>query len=330
MAKISVEIMDTIKRLANGSEKDQLKACEEYLCNEIFPNGVCVDSSVIGELLPFIVRCMDSKNIQLQLEGIFFTTVITTTSYGNLTTKYFNEKVIEVKAVEALLKLLLNSKTRDVLKKTFVCLDNIGIDHPKILHRKGKEFGIQKLRERCNGLKYPKTDSKNFIKRYIDVAVEDDETDYDEQEEEPVPIVESQKKQRIRKFPFSQSDKPARQSKISKTSVASPETSSNEKSIENDLDDDINGNNIDSPPRPSNSVHSGAVDIGDDETAENDEQQLHPLESSESDENALNDNSEMQKFDADTPSKLASPPIIQDQVKSEPPLEEPSFDENDE
>uniref|UniRef100_A0AC34G0W6 Uncharacterized protein n=1 Tax=Panagrolaimus sp. ES5 TaxID=591445 RepID=A0AC34G0W6_9BILA len=163
-------MLQEIKRLADGTDEDCLEVCETLL-GPIFSNGKCADPSVIDDLLPIFINFLKAKNVEIQKEGIFFTTAVTTTSKGELNEEYFTLKVIEAGAIEALLNLLF-SKDHIVLRKTFVCLNNIGVTYSNIIIQKCKDFGTVRLGKRCNELcnsrkVWIKHASRAFLNKYI-------------------------------------------------------------------------------------------------------------------------------------------------------------------
>lgn len=110
-----------------------------------------------------------TSSVELQKDGTYFALATTVIKSGIFTEKYFVVKLIEAGAVAALLNLLFE-KDQIVLKNTFDCLYNIGVTFEEVINQKCKDF--DKLRQRCNGLRYHKKRwiriaSRAFLNKYI-------------------------------------------------------------------------------------------------------------------------------------------------------------------
>uniref|UniRef100_A0AC34GF76 Uncharacterized protein n=1 Tax=Panagrolaimus sp. ES5 TaxID=591445 RepID=A0AC34GF76_9BILA len=122
MVKIDQSWIAKIKQLTDGSLDDQKEACN--LMSEKIRRCYYIDASVIVELLPIIVKFMESEDSSLQQGSLYFIDVITSTSNSNETTKENTKRAIKAGVLPPLVKLLSSTKS-EVSKSCLICIFNI-------------------------------------------------------------------------------------------------------------------------------------------------------------------------------------------------------------
>uniref|UniRef100_A0AC34FR41 TOG domain-containing protein n=1 Tax=Panagrolaimus sp. ES5 TaxID=591445 RepID=A0AC34FR41_9BILA len=136
MAIIDEKLISKIVKLGESlDEEDQKEACRQ-MCEKVFLENVGVDSSVVPQLLPTLLKMLTSKNPKVQEKVPMFIVGVIAKTKNNMSNNKENAKYCFEAGAIPILVNRLSSPLSAVAKQSAMALSKIALHFPKEVVKK--------------------------------------------------------------------------------------------------------------------------------------------------------------------------------------------------